>query len=163
MHIIRWLLNESFLQIDLKISKQITKFRALCSALLNNLVCLDENVLNDDFLAHDYHFLLKTSRHLKFIVRNKLKSTYIMSHNLSIKIIKKTCSKFIALLKNELAKYDLHDLMWENKFFHWYEQCSFIDKKINRRHNVNIENVVKLQNDEFSRLQWIFTHCMQYE
>jgi hypothetical protein len=111
MHIIKCLLNDSFLQIDLKISNQIDRLRALCLALLKSLVSSDENVLNDDLLEVDSHFLLKTSRHFKSTMRNKLKSTYIMNQNLSVKIIKSTCSNFIVLLKNELAKYDLHDLM----------------------------------------------------
>jgi hypothetical protein len=111
MHIIKCLLNDFFFQIDLKIFNQINKLRALCFALLKNFVSSDENVLNDDFLKIDFHFLLKTSKHLKSTVRNKLKSTYIMNQNLSIKIIKSTCPNFIVLLKNELAKYDLHDLM----------------------------------------------------
>jgi hypothetical protein len=163
MHIIKCLLNDSFLQIDLKISNQINKLRAFCFALLKSLVSSDENVLNDDLLKVDSHFLLKTSRHFKSTMRNKLKSTYIMSQNLSVKIIKSTCSNFIVLLKNELTEYDLHDLMWKNKFLHWYEQCSFIDKKINRRHNVRVEDFLKLQDDEFCKLRCIFTHCMQYE
>jgi hypothetical protein len=111
MHIIKCLLNDFFLEIDLKIFNQINKFRAFCLALLKSLVFFDENVLNDDLLKIDFHFLLKISRHLKSTMRNKLKSTYIMSQNLSIKIIKSTCSNFIVLLKNELTKYDLHDLM----------------------------------------------------
>ncbi len=163
MHTIKCLLNGSFLQTDLKISNQIGRLRALCPALLKSLVSSDEDVLNDDLLEVDSHFLLETSRHFKPTVRNKLKSAYIMSQNLPVKITKSTCPNFIALLKNGLAEYDLHGLMWGDKFLHWYEQCSFTDKETNRRHSVRVGDFLELQGGEFCKLRCIFTHCMQYE
>ncbi len=71
-----------FFQIDLKIFNQINKLRAFCFGFLKNFMFFNENVLNDNLLKIDFHFLLKISRHFKSTMRNKLKSTYIMNQNL---------------------------------------------------------------------------------